>query len=166
MEGMTPPVVRDLSTPADAAAFRALNEAWIAEHFTLEDEDRRQLADPMAAYVAPGGAVLLAEDAGEVVGGIALAPDGTGAFELSKMAVDPAAQGRGTGRRLIAAAIERARELGATSIYLGSSTKLAPAVHLYEAAGFAHVDPASLHMPYARASVFMRLVLVGQPAAA
>lgn len=152
-------VLRDLASAEDAAAFRALNEEWIAAHFELEDEDRRQLADPVAAYVAPGGAVILAEQDGRVVGSVAVVPDGTGAFELSKMAVAPDVRGGGIGRRVLEAGIERARALGATSLYLGSSTKLAPAVHLYERAGFVHVPRESLHMPYSRASVWMRLDL-------
>jgi N-acetylglutamate synthase-like GNAT family acetyltransferase len=156
-------VVRPLRTAADADAFRRLNEEWIAAHFELEDQDRRQLADPVATYVAPGGEILMAELDGEVGGCVAIVPDGTGAFELSKMAVAPALRGHGAGRALLGAAIARARELGATSLFLGSSTKLQPAVHLYEALGFAHVPPDSLHMPYARASVFMRLEL-GAPA--
>ena len=152
-------VLRDLSSAADADAFRALNEQWIAAHFELEDEDRRQLADPVAAYVAPGGAVLLAEQDGRVVGCVAVVPDGTGAFELSKMAVAPDARGGGIGRRVLDAGIARAAELGATSLYLGSSTQLPAAVHLYERAGFEHVDRSQLHVPYTRASVWMRLTL-------
>lgn len=158
-------VIRPLATDADADAFRALNEEWIAAHFELEAEDRRQLSDPIAAYVAPGGEILLAEDEGRVVGCVAIVPDGTGAWELSKMAVTPAMRGRGTGRRLLEAAVARARERGATSLFLGSSRKLAPAVHLYEALGFRHVPPESLHMPYARATVFMQLDLRAVPAA-
>jgi GNAT superfamily N-acetyltransferase len=74
---------------------------------------------------------------------------------MTKMTVTPAARGRGIGRLLIAAAIARARALGATSLYLGSSTTLPNAVHLYEATGFAHVAPEELGMPYVRADVFM-----------
>ncbi len=151
--------IRPLRDAADVAAFRALNEAWIAEHFDVEDEDRRQLDDPVAAYVAPGGQILIAEQDGAPVGCVALVPDGQGAFELSKMAVAPQLRGRGTGRRLLLAAIDCARAMGARSLFLGSSTKLADAVHLYESAGFVHVDPATLHMPYARANVFMVLRL-------
>jgi N-acetylglutamate synthase-like GNAT family acetyltransferase len=151
--------VRPLRTAEDAAAFRRLNEEWIAAHFVLEDEDRRQLEDPVAAYVEPGGEILMAELDGVVGGCVAIVPDGTGAFELSKMAVAPALRGRGAGRRLLTAAVERARELGATSLFLGSSTKLLPAVHLYESVGFRHVPRESLHMPYARATVFMRMEL-------
>jgi putative acetyltransferase len=151
--------IRPLAGADDAAAFRSLNEQWIAEHFVLEDEDRRQLDDPVGAYITPGGQILIAESGGRRVGCVALAPDGTGAYELSKMAVAPDMRGRGAGRRLLAAAIDHARAAGATSLFLGSSTKLANAVHLYEELGFRHVAPETLHMPYDRADVFMQLVL-------
>lgn len=156
--------VRPLADAADAEAFRALNEEWISRHFALEDEDRRQLEDPVGAYLDAGGEILIAELDGRRVGCVALVPDGTGAYELSKMAIAPALRGRGGGRRLLAAAIEHARGLGARSLFLGSSTKLPNAVHLYEAFGFRHVAPDTLHMPYARANVFMTLDL--QPVAA
>ena len=145
--------------PADAPAFRALNEEWIAHHFALEAEDHRQLNDPVAAYIDPGGRILIAELDGRVVGCVALVPDGTGACQLSKMAIAPALRGQGAGRRLLAAAIAEAREMGARSVYLGSSRKLANAFHLYEDAGFEHVSPETLDMPYVRADVFMRLLL-------
>lgn len=152
-------VIRQLESEADAAAFRTLNEEWIARYFTVEAQDRRQLDDPIAAYVDAGGEILVGEIDGGIGACVALMPDGTGAYELSKMVVAPALRGRGAGRELLTAAIARARELGATSIFLGSSTKLANAVHLYEALGFRHVAPETIHMPYARADVFMQLEL-------
>ena len=153
--------IRPLSSDADAAAFSALNGQWIAEHFVMEEQDRRQLANPVAAYIEPGGQILVAELDGRVVGCVAIVPEGDGAaYELSKMAVVPELRGRGTGRQLLQAAIECARGLGAESLFLGSSTKLAPALHLYEALGFVHVAPETLHMPYERADVFMQLQLV------
>ena len=153
--------IRPLSSDADAAAFSALNGQWIVEHFVMEEQDRRQLANPVAAYIEPGGQILVAELDGRVVGCVAIVPEGDGAaYELSKMAVVPELRGRGTGRQLLQAAIECARGLGAESLFLGSSTKLAPALHLYEALGFVHVAPETLHMPYERADVFMQLQLV------
>jgi putative acetyltransferase len=150
--------IRPLANEADAAAFRALNEQWIAHHFVVEEQDRRQLDDPVAAYIATGGEILIAELDGRPIGCVALVPDGSGAYELSKMAVSPERRGRGTGRKLLTAAIELARQHGARSLFLGSSHKLPAAVHLYEAVGFRHVPPEALHMPYARADVFMELV--------
>ena len=81
-------LIRPLRDDADAAAFRALNEEWITHHFVLEDEDRRQLADPVVTYVDPGGDVLIAELDGRRVGCAALLPERDGSWELSKMAVD------------------------------------------------------------------------------
>jgi len=152
-------LIRPLRDAADAAAFRELNLQWIARYFEIEDLDRRQLDDPVAAYIDKGGEILIAESDGEPIGCVALAPDGTGAYELSKMAVLPRLRGRGAGRKLLMAAIEHAQQMGAQSLFLGSSYKRPDAVHLYEALGFQHVPPATLHMPYARAEVFMQLVL-------
>lgn len=95
-------------------------------------------------------------------GTVALEPVGSGTYELSKMAVDPADQGRGAGRQLIAAALERVRELGGTRVFLGSNRRLAAAVHLYEEHGFVHVPREEIgDLPYQRADVFMALDLDG-----
>jgi ribosomal protein S18 acetylase RimI-like enzyme len=71
------------------------------------------------------------------------------------MAVDESSQGRGIGRRLLAYTIEQGRALGATSLYLESSSRLANAIHLYESLGFQHLPPRP--SPYVRANVFMEL---------
>ena len=151
--------VRMMKNAADAAAFRALNEKWITRYFVLEERDRRQLADPVAAYIDTGGAILIAELDGRPIGCVALAPDGLGACELSKMAVASESRGRGTGRKLLAAAVDHARELGARSVFLGTSRKLASAVHLYQTFGFRHVPRETLRLTSTRIDVFMELVI-------
>ena len=157
--------IRPLAGDADIVAFRTLNEEWIAAHFELEPQDRLQLENPVASYIEPGGQILIAELDDEIVGCVALAREGDGAYELSKMAVAPGRRGRGIGRRLLAGTIDYARGIGATSLFLGSNSKLADAVHLYEQFGFVHIAPEQLHMPYARANVFMELLLVDPGAA-
>lgn len=153
--------ITSMTTSAEAEAFRALNEEWISRLFTIEESDRKTLGDPFGAVVARGGDVLIVRDGEEIVGCVAVVPGSAGgAFELSKMAVTPAARGRGIGRLLVQATIDRARELGAVTLFLGSSTKLPNAVHLYESAGFRHVPAERIELaPYARADVFMELVL-------
>ena len=152
--------IDSIRTPQDAAAFARLNEEWITRFFTLEAKDRETLADPFGVYVEPGGDVLIARHGDEPLGCVALQPGAGGVFELSKMAVAPAARGQGLGRRLLEAAVERARQLGATSLFLGSNRRLAPAVHLYESVGFEHVPRERIGpMPYDRADVFMELAL-------
>jgi len=152
--------IAELSTLADAEAFRTLNEAWIERYFTLEDEDRAILGDPVGRVVAPGGAVFVARLGDEVVGCIGIMPVGDGVFELVKMAVAPEHQGHGTGRKLIAAALDRARALGAHRVALESNSGLASAVHLYEAFGFRHLGHDEVApSPYVRADVHMVLDL-------
>ena len=78
------------------------------------------------------------------------------AYEVAKMAVAEEWQNRGIGRRVLAYTIEQARVLGAKRLYLETNSKLANAIHLYEALGFRHLPPR--HSPYIRANVFMELI--------
>jgi len=152
--------IRTLERGEDASAFRVLNEEWITRHFTLEAVDREVLNDPDGRILARGGTILMAYADGAAVGTVALIPQGDGVYELSKMAVSPGLRGLGIGRRLIERSIAYAREIGATSLFLGSSTKLPNAVHLYESVGFRHVPPSSLPgIHYSRADVFMVMEL-------
>lgn len=65
-----------------------------------------------------------------------LGPDESG---IRMLAVDPAAQGRGAGRALVAACVDRARGLGRTGIFLSSTPWMQAAHRLYERAGFVRV---------------------------
>lgn len=153
-------VITDIATPADSEAFRTLNEAWISQFFTLEDEDRKLLDDPVGQIVEPGGAVFVARLGDTVIGCVGIVLVAPGVFELVKMAVSPVHQGHGTGRQLIAAALDRARVLGAHRVVLESNAQLASAVHLYEAFGFRHLGHEEVApSPYVRADVHMALDL-------
>lgn len=156
-----PVVVSSIASQEDAEAFRALNEEWISRVFTLQERDRVVLEDPFGRIVEPGGDVLLARepDSGAVVGCVALLAYPAAVFELAKMAVAPDAQGRGIGRGLVAASIDRARTLGGVRLFLGTNGKLAPAVHLYEEAGFVRISRDRLPVAdyYARADILMEL---------
>jgi len=146
--------------PGDAQAFRDLNLAWIAAYFQPEAKDEATLSDPEGTILAPGGQILLADVGGQTVGCVALMPDGPiNCYEVAKMAVAPEAQGRGVGRRLLEAAVAWARDRGARRLYLESNARLAPALRLYESAGFRHLPPeARLVSPYARADIFMEML--------
>ena len=152
--------IRPLLPHEDASAFRRLNEEWINRDFVIEAKDIETLGDPRKAIFGRGGQILMAYANLAPIGCAALIPMSDGIVELAKMAVDPQYRGRGIGRRLLEFAIERARVMGAQSVFLGSSTKLPVALHLYESVGFRHVDAKTLGPnPYARADVFMRLAL-------
>jgi DNA-binding MarR family transcriptional regulator/GNAT superfamily N-acetyltransferase len=149
--------IRDFR-PADQPAFRQLNVEWISRYFTLEPADLKALDQPEAYILEPGGCILLAEVADEVVGTCALIKMADGGYELAKMAVAPAAQGRHIGYLLGQAAIARARALGAHRVYLESNSILTPALHLYRKLGFRPLAQA-VPSPYARADVQMELLL-------
>lgn len=92
--------------------FVRLNEQRIAEHFGLEEADRKLAADP-GSVIDGGGHILSLVDRGRVVGVCALFREEGGRYPLARMAVDPASRGRGYGDALLGAAVERARADGA-----------------------------------------------------
>ena len=150
--------IRPLHVGDDATAFRTLNEEWITRHFVLEAKDRETLNDPDNTILRKGGQIFLAIASGEAVGCVALIPMEDGVYELSKMAVSPRLRGLGIGRALLEHTIVQARLSGAKSLFLGSSTRLPSAVHLYESVGFRHVSPERIPpMHYVRADVFMEM---------
>ena len=140
-----------------AAAFRDLNIAWIERYFAVEDKDREVLQNPHSRIIDIGGAILIARNkSGEVIGCAALVPVSEGVLELVKMAVADNHQRRGIGGMLIDAAILKAREIGARSLYLESNSKLGSAIRLYERAGFEHLPPEQRpYSPYARCNIYM-----------
>jgi putative acetyltransferase len=144
-----------------ARAFRDLNIAWLERYFAVEEKDRDLLGDPERRIIAGGGAILIAEDRqGIAVGCVALVPIEGEVLELAKMAVAEHCQGRGVGGLLMDAAIATARALGARALYLESNSRLGPALHLYERAGFRHLPAGERpRSPYARCDVYMRLQL-------
>lgn len=135
-------------------AFARLNTEWLQKYFVVEPIDRQVLANPRRNIIDPGGVVLYACAGDNVVGTVALKHSGDGVFELTKMAVTERFQGRGIGRELLRAALARFREIGGTKLYLESNSVLAPALTLYESAGFRHERPPS-RSEYARADVYM-----------
>src|SRR5258708_5984027 len=122
--------------PDHAGAFKALNVAWISRYFAIEPKDREVLDDPEGEIIAPGGHILMAVEDGQAIGCCALLVMRDGGFEVAKMAVTDVHKGRGVGRDLMAACIERARAAGARRLYLETNSALAPALGLYRSFGF------------------------------
>ncbi len=88
--------------------------------------------------------VWVAELDGTVVGTVTWAGHGSGQREIARegeaefrmLAVDPAVQGRGVGRALLAAVVERASQDGYGALVLCSATWMTTAHRLYARAGF------------------------------
>lgn len=142
--------------PDLAGAFASLNREWIERLFRVEASDAAVLADPEGYIIRPGGQIFFALDNGTAVGTVAAVRGSNGVFELAKMAVSPAYQGRGLGERLGQAAVDFAREAGARMIFLETNSRLANAIRLYERLGFAHAPHPSASA-YERSDVYMAL---------
>ncbi len=146
--------------PELAEAFDQLNRNWIEEDFNLVEADEKMLRAPQQEIIFPGGAIVFARDiySGEILGtgGLVNCQDGSG--EIVKMAVSEIARGRGIGRKLADALIRRARDRGMNRLYLQTSSKLLPALGLYQALGFTEIalDPES---DFDRADMRMTLLL-------
>ena len=140
-----------------AGAFAALNYEWIEQYFEVEDEDRKALEHPENYAIEPGGEIFFVLEDGEAVGTVAMVTHGTG-FELAKMAVRPDRQGRGYSKLLMDACIEFARARGAREIMLVTNDVLAPALGLYQRAGFRPVAQYT-DQRYARGNLQMALAL-------
>jgi GNAT superfamily N-acetyltransferase len=59
--------------------------------------------------------------------------------EIKRMYVDPSVRGRGIGRAIVAALEREARLVDLTTIVLETGTRLASAIKLYEAMGYARI---------------------------
>lgn len=136
--------------------FATLNLEWLERWFVVEPYDRDVLEHPERDILARGGHILFAVDAANrALGTVALKHEGEGVYELTKMAVAPDARGRGVGRLLMDGALALYRSLDARELFLESSSKLAPALALYESVGFRHHPAPRAGSHYARADVHM-----------
>ena len=142
--------------PEYAADFKALNEKWINEHFTLEEADRKALDDPKGYIIKPGGYIAVAIWQGKVVGTCALIKQPDNEYELAKMAVTERCKSTGVGFLLGQHMIEAARKMGAKSVYLESNSKLKPALNLYRKLGFK--PSVGKSSPYCRCDVQMEMI--------
>ena len=141
--------------PALREHFYRLNAEWLRRYFYLEAIDHRVLSEPEQEILAPGGAILFALVHDEVAGTCALKLERPGVYELTKMAVDERHQGIGLGRRLLEAAIAEFERRGGSTLFLESSSKLTPALRLYESLGFEHQPARKADSHYQRSDVYM-----------
>ena len=152
----------ELFRPEHAAAFEALNRAWLVGHGLLEPADEPHLTDPNGTIIAAGGRIYVAVENGIVIGTCGIAPHGPGEFEVLKLAVAESARGRGIGMQLLVACLDFARGQGARRITLISNSRLVAARRLYERVGFRY-EPVPATSPYATGDVYMVLDVTEDP---
>ncbi len=139
-------------------AFERLNREWIETYFVLEPADSEILGDPRRKILDPGGQVFFVLERGEVHGTCAVLRHSADECEIAKMAVAPAARGRGYGDLLMEASLAFAREIDSRRIVIVSNTLLNPAIRLYQKHGFVQV-PLAIDGRYRRANIRLELEL-------
>jgi ribosomal protein S18 acetylase RimI-like enzyme len=89
--------------------------------------------------------LLVLEHRGKIAGAVKFYPDAaqshqgqwpSGSASIRLLAVHPSNRGRGFGRLLTEACLQRARELSIPTIFLYTGTFMTAAQHLYEKLGF------------------------------
>lgn len=154
-------IVRDYSK-VDAEAVNAVALAAFAQYEGVySDWETLTRAVGAMAALAESGRIFVAEDpAGKIVGAVAYVGPNSGPraefFEpewpiVRMLVVDPAARGKGIGRRLTQACIDRALSDGAAAIALHTSPAMEVALALYLRMGFrlAKRVPDRFGLPYA-----------------
>ena len=146
-----------INQPQYLSDFVRLNEDWIAHYFRIEEADRELARNP-ASIIADGGYIFILLEEAQVVGTCALFKESDDVFQLARMAVHPAFQGKGYGDALVEAAFAKLCEIKARRVYLLSNTILAPAIALYRKHGFS-VFRKGAHPVYARCNIVMEKTL-------
>jgi GNAT superfamily N-acetyltransferase len=156
-----PVAVREARTAAELEAAGRVTVAANAEFAPTDPDDpfnpswARYLAEmaDAAARAADGVLLVALEPDGRVVGTVTLylGPGsmqwrpGDAMFRL--LAVDPPARGRGIGRALFQACLDRARAAGKRRMALHTTAWMPTARAMYERAGFEREPEGDLHLP-------------------
>ncbi|SOC80518.1 Acetyltransferase (GNAT) family protein [Salinimicrobium sediminis] len=144
--------------PKYAKDFRDLNIEWLEKYFWVEPHDEEVLGKPEKYIIEPGGNIFFVREHDKIIGTVALMKIEEGIFELTKMAVVPAAQGKKIGQKLMVHSIDFAKSRGWKKLIIWSNRKLENAIYIYRKYGFTEI-PIEGENPYARGDIKMELPL-------
>ena len=144
--------------PQDASAVAALAAEAFRDyggHYHADSRLPRSLCDGVyvswaersCAVAGVADAVLLAEDAGQLLGFVTLRLNSPQEGEVPLYGVHPAAQGRGIGRSLIAGALAWFKARGAARMVISTQITNMASQHVWIRCGFA---PLSAHYSFHR----------------
>jgi putative acetyltransferase len=138
------------------AAFKEINVEWLERYNLLESHDLEILDDPKQTILDAGGAIFIAQHNNTVIGSAALMKMEEGIYELVKMTVVDAWQGKGISKLLLDACLQKAEALQVKKIILFSNHQLQAALGLYEKYGFKYIEVED--SPFLTADIKMELI--------
>lgn len=142
-------VIRPLDRPGDLGWVVMAHGEVYASQFgwdgTFEALVARIAGEYGGGHEAGREAAWIAESDGARVGCVFVVADDTRTARLRVLLVDPAAQGRGVGGRLVATAVDFARDAGYDRMVLWTNDVLTAAIRLYLKAGFVLTDSEPHH---------------------
>ncbi|SFW16985.1 GNAT family N-acetyltransferase [Cellulophaga fucicola] len=144
--------------PKYAKTFKKLNLDWIKKFFEVEEKDIELLDNCEDTIINKGGYIFFVKLNDTIVGCVAYIKIEDNVYELGKMAVDEAYQGKQIGQALLNYAIDFAKEEQWSKVILYSSVKLTNALHIYKKIGFVEI-PVEPDVVYKRSSIKMELNL-------
>ncbi len=141
-----------------AQDFARINYEWLEDYFEIEPQDKKVLEHPLEEVINKEGQIFFALVDKKAVGTVALILKDPNTFELVKMGVLSDYKGLKIGKGLVSTAISYARQSGKKKVVLETNSKLTPAIHLYQKAGFQVIDPDP-NTKYTRCDLWMELKL-------
>jgi putative acetyltransferase len=130
---------------------------WLKKYNLYEESDIPILENPKDVILNNGGYILLAAYKNKIVGTVTLKKVDEVTFELLKLGVINAYQGKGIGAELMSYSIQLSKNIGAEKIILETNTKLETAIALYKKFNFKEIPLAD--MTYEMANFKMELSL-------
>jgi ribosomal protein S18 acetylase RimI-like enzyme len=128
------------ATAVDADIIGAIARAAYSKYIPRIGQAPAPMLADFAAYIVRDAVVVIESD-GQVSGFMVAWPE-THAYFIDNIAVDPAAQGRGLGRRLIEHAASEARRLGLRALSLYTNVAMTENLALYRRIGFVETHRA------------------------
>lgn len=115
--------------------FIELNTGWITEIFGEVEEHDKETFKNIERDIENGAMIFFAVDGENVLACCMAVPMDGGTWEICKLASNPKLNHKGCGSAVFGASVQWAIDKGAKRLFILSSTKLKPALHIYEKFG-------------------------------